>query len=161
MIAALASGLLLGLSCGLAPGPLLALVLAQSLRHGAREGCKIALTPLLTDTPIILLTLLLAAKLAELRRLLGMVSIAGGAFVLYLAWRDRRSEIAYWPTRAQWAFYLAILIAIVNLGVYFGSRVFGAHSLRINGLVGVGWLLVFPICGFTIWRVWHEQHTYR
>jgi len=90
MIAALASGLLLGLSCGMAPGPLLALVLAQSLRHGAREGCKIALTPLLTDAPMILLTLLLAAKLAELRPLLGMVSIAGGAFVLYLAWENFR-----------------------------------------------------------------------
>jgi threonine/homoserine/homoserine lactone efflux protein len=86
MIAALASGVLLGLSSGLAPGPLLALVLAQTLRHGAREGCKIALTPLITDAPIILLTLLMAAKLTEFRSLLGIVSIAGGAFVLYLAW---------------------------------------------------------------------------
>jgi hypothetical protein len=34
MITALASGAFLGLSCGLAPGPLLALVLAQTLRHG-------------------------------------------------------------------------------------------------------------------------------
>ena len=86
MILSLASGVLLGLSAGLAPGPLLALVLAQTLRHGPREGCKIALSPLLTDTPIILLALLLAAKLAELRVWLGIVSIAGGAFMLYLAW---------------------------------------------------------------------------
>jgi threonine/homoserine/homoserine lactone efflux protein len=41
MMTALVSGVLLGLCCGLAPGPLLALVLAQTLRHGAREGCKI------------------------------------------------------------------------------------------------------------------------
>jgi threonine/homoserine/homoserine lactone efflux protein len=86
MLMALASGILLGLSCGLAPGPLLALVLAQTLRHGAREGCKIALTPLVTDAPIIIVALVLAARLAELRPMLGIVSIAGGAFVLYLAW---------------------------------------------------------------------------
>jgi threonine/homoserine/homoserine lactone efflux protein len=86
MITALASGVLLGLACGLAPGPLLALVLAQTLRHGAREGCKIALTPLVTDAPIIIIALAMAAKLTELRPLLGIVSIAGGAFVLYLAW---------------------------------------------------------------------------
>jgi threonine/homoserine/homoserine lactone efflux protein len=86
MMTALATGAFLGLSCGLAPGPLLALVLAQTLRHGHREGCKIALTPLLTDAPIIFVALVLAAKLAELRSLLGIVSIAGGAFVLYLAW---------------------------------------------------------------------------
>jgi threonine/homoserine/homoserine lactone efflux protein len=91
MIGALCTGLLLGLSAGLAPGPLLALVLAQSLRHGAREGCKIALTPLLTDAPIIVLTLLVAVKLADLGRWLGYVSIVGGAFVLHLAWGSFRA----------------------------------------------------------------------
>ena len=40
------------------------------------------------DPPIILVTLALASKLAELRRLLGVVSIAGGAFVLFLAWES-------------------------------------------------------------------------
>ena len=88
MITALASGVLLGFSAGLSPGPMLALVLAQTLRHGSREGCKIALTPLVTDTPIILATLALASKLAELRQLFGIISIAGGAFVLYLAWES-------------------------------------------------------------------------
>jgi threonine/homoserine/homoserine lactone efflux protein len=46
MMTALASGAFLGLACGLAPGPLLALLLAQTLRHGPREGCKVALAPL-------------------------------------------------------------------------------------------------------------------
>jgi threonine/homoserine/homoserine lactone efflux protein len=88
MMTALASGVLLGLSAGLAPGPMLALVLAQTLRHGAREGCKVALTPLITDAPIILVALALAAKLAELRPVLGGVSIAGAVFVAYLAWES-------------------------------------------------------------------------
>lgn len=91
MIGALCTGLLLGLSAGLAPGPLLALVLAQSLRHGSREGCKIAVTPLLTDVPIIVLTVIVAVKLADLGRWLGFLSIVGGAFVLYLAWQSFRA----------------------------------------------------------------------
>jgi threonine/homoserine/homoserine lactone efflux protein len=90
MITALTSGAFLGLSCGLAPGPLLTLLLAQTLRHGPREGCKIAMTPLVTDAPIILAALVLAAKLAELRLLLGVVSMVGGIFVLYLAWDSFR-----------------------------------------------------------------------
>jgi hypothetical protein len=77
MMTARASGAFLGLSCGLAPGPLLALMLAQTLRHGPREGCKIALAPLIIDAPIILVTLVLAAKLAQLRPLLGGVALAG------------------------------------------------------------------------------------
>ncbi len=67
---------------------MLALVLAQTLRHGSREGCKIALAPLVTDAPIILVTLALASKLAQLSPLLGIVSIAGAVFVLYLAWES-------------------------------------------------------------------------
>jgi threonine/homoserine/homoserine lactone efflux protein len=85
MLSTLASGVLLGLSAGLVPGPMLALVLTQSLRHGAREGCKVALVPLLTDAPIIVLTVALAAKAAEFQTALGVLSMAGGAFVLYLA----------------------------------------------------------------------------
>ena len=85
MLSVLASGLLLGLSAGLAPGPLLALLLTQSVRHGPREGCKVAFVPLLTDAPIIVLAVALAAKAAEFREVLGVLSIAGGAFVLYLA----------------------------------------------------------------------------
>jgi len=71
MTTALASGVLLGWSAGLSPGPLLALLLAQTLRHGPREGCKIALTPLVTDAPIIVVALVVAAKLAVPMRLPG------------------------------------------------------------------------------------------
>jgi threonine/homoserine/homoserine lactone efflux protein len=63
----------------------MALVLAQTLRHGAREGCKVALVPLVTDAPIILVAVLLATKLAAFQSWLGVLSVAGGGFVLYLA----------------------------------------------------------------------------
>ena len=43
---------------------------------------------LLSDTPIILVALALASKLATLRPLLGVVSIAGAFFVVYLAWES-------------------------------------------------------------------------
>jgi threonine/homoserine/homoserine lactone efflux protein len=85
MLTTIASGFLLGLSCGLAPGPLLTLVLTQSLQHGPREGCKIALAPLLTDAPIILVALALATRAAEMEKVLGALSLAGAVFVLYLA----------------------------------------------------------------------------
>ena len=91
---ALATGVFLGLSCGLAPGPMLALVLAvvlaQTLRHGPREGCKIALKPLFTDTPIILVALALASEVAQLTTMLGLISIGGGIYVMYLAWDSCR-----------------------------------------------------------------------
>jgi threonine/homoserine/homoserine lactone efflux protein len=86
MLTALTSGLLLGLSAGLSPGPMLALVLAQSLRHGPREGCKVVLAPLLTDPPIILIALIVASNLAQLRPVLGIVSILGAFCARACAW---------------------------------------------------------------------------
>ena len=54
----LMSGMLLGLSAGLSPGPMLTLVVSQTLRHGIQEGVKVAFAPLLTDTPIVIACLL-------------------------------------------------------------------------------------------------------
>jgi|GEM_PF-457507 small-conductance mechanosensitive channel len=82
------------------------------------------------------------------------------AFALFLFWRERRGEIALWPARAQWTFYGGSLVILTNLGLYFGARLFAAHPLKINGLTGVAWLLVFPLCGFAVWRTWRDQHTY-
>ncbi|MDH3383440.1 MAG: LysE family translocator, partial [Deltaproteobacteria bacterium] len=64
MLFFLGAGIVLGLSAGFSPGPLLAMVLSQTIRHGAREGIKIAAAPLLTDLPIILVSTFLLAKLS-------------------------------------------------------------------------------------------------
>ena len=85
MLEYLATGVVLGLAAGFAPGPLLALILAQSIRFGTREGLKVAAAPLLTDLPIIILaTALVGAAAATAGGLLGAISLAGAAFVGYL-----------------------------------------------------------------------------
>ncbi|MFA6111330.1 MAG: hypothetical protein WDA75_21445 [Candidatus Latescibacterota bacterium] len=43
--ASLPAGLLLGLSAGVAPGPLTALILSETLRHGRAAGLRLALVP--------------------------------------------------------------------------------------------------------------------
>lgn len=88
----LATGALLGLAAGFAPGPLMALVLAQALRFGTREGMKVAAAPLITDVPIVVLATALvglAAGVAE--GLLGAISLAGAAFVAWLGLESIRT----------------------------------------------------------------------
>lgn len=91
MIPFLTAGIVLGLSAGFSPGPLLTLVIAQTLRHGVREGAKVALAPLVTDLPIILLCTFVLTRLANFKPVLGAVSLVGGVFVLYLAWEGVRT----------------------------------------------------------------------
>lgn len=80
----LVAGIVLGVSAGLAPGPLLALVISETLRHGPGAGIKVALSPVLTDLPIVLTALLILAKLSQFQLMMGVISLAGGVFVAYL-----------------------------------------------------------------------------
>ena len=93
-------GIVFGLSAGFSPGPLLALVISQTLRHGALEGVKVALAPFVTDVPIILLTTFVLTRLAGFRAVLGGITLAGAVFVLYLAYENFRIRSFDLPTQA-------------------------------------------------------------
>ena len=84
-LAFVASGAVFGLAAGFAPGPLLALVLARSMRYGAREGVKVAVAPLVSDPPIVLLAVFVFARVATTDPILGVVALAGGVLLVYLA----------------------------------------------------------------------------
>jgi threonine/homoserine/homoserine lactone efflux protein len=82
------AGIVLGLSAGFSPGPLSTLVIAQALQHGAKEGVKVAVAPGVTDLPIILLSVFALTQLSELQGVLGLISIIGGLFLIYLAYQS-------------------------------------------------------------------------
>ena len=92
MIEFLSTGMLLGLAAGFAPGPLLVLVISETLRHNIKEGIKVSLAPIITDVPIILFSLLVLKQLSNFKIVLGIISILGGFFVLYLGYESLRTK---------------------------------------------------------------------
>jgi len=91
MLYYLATGALLGLGAGLSPGPLLALVLSESLRRGAAAGIRVALAPLVSDLPIIALVLLGLGQITRHSMLPGVLSVMGGFLVVCMGFGDLRS----------------------------------------------------------------------
>jgi threonine/homoserine/homoserine lactone efflux protein len=86
------AGLTFGLSAGLAPGPLMTLIITQTLRHNVKEGVLVALAPLLTDVPIILLAYVVLQRLSAFDpMILGGIGAVGAAYVLYLSWETIRT----------------------------------------------------------------------
>jgi threonine/homoserine/homoserine lactone efflux protein len=79
---ALLLGLTLGIGAGVAPGPLLAVVIRSTLEGGFAAGARVACGPLVTDLPIIVLAVVLAASLPEVA--LAGLGLVGGLFVLWL-----------------------------------------------------------------------------
>lgn len=82
------SGVLFGLAAGILPGPLLTLVISETVKHNKKEGIKVASAPVLTDLPIILLSVFVLAKLSNFHLALGILSIAGALFIGYLAYES-------------------------------------------------------------------------
>jgi threonine/homoserine/homoserine lactone efflux protein len=78
-------GAALGFSAALTPGPFQTFLISETLSGGWRRGTPIAFAPLISDLPIILLSLFLLNQVPA--NFLRLISFAGGAFVLYLAWR--------------------------------------------------------------------------
>ncbi|WP_052888376.1 LysE family translocator [Thermogemmatispora carboxidivorans] len=82
MLTALILGISYGFTAGITPGPMLGLVITQTLQRGWRAGNLVALAALITDLPIIVLAVLLISQLPP--SALDWLAVAGGLFVLYL-----------------------------------------------------------------------------
>jgi threonine/homoserine/homoserine lactone efflux protein len=85
----------IGFVFGVSPGPVLTLVLAETMRGGWLRGAAVALGPLLADGPIIALAFFVLTNLPT--EIIQALSLVGGAFLLYLAattlWNSRQARL--------------------------------------------------------------------
>jgi threonine/homoserine/homoserine lactone efflux protein len=88
-------GAALGFSAAATPGSLQTLLISETLLGGFKRGARITLAPLITDAPIIVAVLLILTRVSPV--VLRLLSIAGGLFVLYLAW----SLLKQWRSGVQ------------------------------------------------------------
>ena len=101
---------------------------------------------------LVVVLLQLQATLAALLIVARVAFLLAIAFFVYLMWRERREEIASWPTRPRLVFYGAALLAVAALGAnWYG----GATGLQVLAFVGV-----LVLSGLAMWRTWRDQHHY-
>ena len=101
---------------------------------------------------LVILALSLQTTLVSLLVIARIAFFLAIAFFVYLLWRERRGDISLWSGRAQAAFYGAALLVVVDLGAFFWRGASGPDALAF--------LLVLILCGYAMFRVWREQHTY-
>ena len=116
-------GLTIGWAAGISPGPLNLLVVQSALRSGAAAGAMVAIAPLVTDAPIVALSLLVASTVPE--GVLTALSTAGGLYLVWLGvaeWRSageavieavpgshlRRGVVANVLSPHPWLFWLTV-----------------------------------------------------
>jgi len=88
MIPFIIKGTLLGLAAGLSPGPILLLVISETLRHNLSAGLKVAIVPLITDIPLIILSFFILVQFSNFTIVFGCLSVLGGLYLLYLGYES-------------------------------------------------------------------------
>jgi hypothetical protein len=101
---------------------------------------------------LVVVILQLQATLTALFLLAQIAFFLAIAFFIYLVWRERRSDIEAWSTRARAAFYGAAALIVLDLAAFFLTGPSGRDALAF--------FLVLIICGFAMFRVWRDQHSY-
>ena len=142
-----------GLAAAAQPGPFQTYLISQTLVKGWKRTLPAALAPLLSDGPIIALSLLVISQVPLW--LQHFLYIAGGLFLLYLAygayksWRTFDPAIPEIETGAQQSILKAALINTLNPNPYiFWSLVTGPTLLtgwREAPLYGVGFVAAFYV----------------
>lgn len=146
-------GIVYGFAAAAQPGPFQTYLISQTLLKGWQKTLVAALAPLVSDGPIIALCLLVLSQVPIwFERLL---YIAGGLFILYLAygayrsWRNFDSTLPSTESGTRQSLFKAALMNALSPGPYiFWSLVTGPILLRgwrEAPLHGAGFLLGFYI----------------
>ena len=146
MIQYLIIGITYAFTAVVQPGPFQAFLLSQTLSKGLRRTLPAAFGPLISDLPVILIVLLLLTTVPP--RFISILQIAGGLFLLYLAfnayktWKNFDSPKPLTPHSNQQTLLSAVLVNLLNPNPYLGwSLVLGPlllkgwHQNPANGIV--------------------------
>ena len=121
----------LGATSGLSPGPLLTLVVAESFRRGFRSGAAVAVAPLLTDVPVILLMILISKLLSSVNSVIGGLYLAGACYLAYLSFEQFRfkgTDIDK-VSNATVSFKKGVIVNLLNPAPYVFWLTIGAPLL--------------------------------
>ena len=142
-----------GFAAAIQPGPFQTYIIAQTLTHGWKRTLPAALAPLISDGPIIALCLLVLSQVPIwFQRFL---YIAGGLFILYLAygahksWKSFDLNLPSTEFETQQSVFKAALMNALSPGPYiYWSLVTGPILLkgwRETPVNGIGFLAGFYV----------------
>lgn len=151
MWAYIVQGILFGFAAAAQPGPLQTYIISQSLTRGWKKSLPAAFAPLVSDGPIIALCLLVLSQVPVWFQ--KFLYIAGGLFVLYLAYGAYKSWKNFAPTTStaetgtQQSILKAAFVNVLSPGPYiFWSLVTGPILItgwRETPVFGITFMLGF------------------
>ena len=136
----LSQGIIFGLYAAVLPGPMQAFIISQIFKIGWRRALKLAFIPLFSDGPIMLTLLLILSQLPFW--FISGLRIAGGIYILYLAWDAYRTSkinnssegLPITEKNSKNSFFKGVGMNLLNPNVYIFWSTIGVPNIL------AGWL---------------------
>ena len=128
-------GITYAFAAAVQPGPFQTYIISQTLRQGWKRTLPAAFSPLLSDIPILIVTLLLLSRVGQ--GFFRFLHCGGGMFLLYLsyrsfkAWRNFNAERALGVQSGHQTLFHAAGVNLLNPNPYIGwSLIMGPLFLK-------------------------------
>lgn len=151
------AGAVLGLTEGVKPGPLLTMVIKETLTGGFWAGVRTAAAPIFTDGPLIVVSFLAAGVFAENSFLLAVISLVGAIFLTKMGVECLASEPPSFEMvkeKSSGSFRRGILTNLFNPNVYIFWVLIGgpfmAPYAEIEPMAPVAYALSFLLTIITV-----------
>ena len=81
------------MAAGLSPGPLITLVVSETLKSGRKEGIEVAVAPLISEPPIIVFVLIILSNVTGNSILMAMISLLGACYLTHLGLSNLKASV--------------------------------------------------------------------
>ncbi|WP_041530907.1 LysE family translocator [Persephonella marina] len=142
-------GLFLGIAAAISPGALLALLISETLRGNIKNGILVSVSPIVTDLPILFVSIYILKKIENFTSLVGIISATGGVLLFYLGIKNifaKHSEIS---TDMHGSFVKGVVINILNPYTYLFWFFIGAPYISDKGFVNSAAFVISFFIGIT------------
>lgn len=134
-------GVAVGLFAGLIPGAFSTVVASTALERGMREGMKVSLLPVVTETLVMLAAVFVLSSLPE--QVLRWIGLLGGLLLLFMAWKMFQTANRADPLATERGHHRGHLLRVALFGVLAPGAwgfwfFFGAPLLLNRWSVGPG-----------------------
>ena len=143
------TGFIFGVSAGLSPGPLMALLISETLQGHRKNGILVSISPIITDIPILLISLFILDKISEVKHLISIIYFLGALILFYFGYKNLKIKHFQLYTDLTGSLKKGVLLNILNPYTYLFWFFIGAPYVREAGFIGGILFTVFFFIGIT------------
>ncbi len=124
------TGLTFGIAAGISPGPLLALLISETIKGHKKNGFLVSISPIFTDIPILIISLFILDSIEKYKTVLKLIYILGSFILFYFGFKNLMMQEYKVETDLTGSLKKAVILNILNPYTYLFWFFIGAPYIK-------------------------------